>query len=219
MMAKFTPLGTFGGRGRSSGGFAVQWYGADEVQRRMAAIADGLTWNEKGTDLVPRKTAANRELRAAAKGIAQDLLIPQMKRTARSSPVPIARAMAETARAKSDRVIAVQVGGVNPALSGFKRGKGVKRAAGRQARSGRDATSRTYRTTLAWGSEFGPKGGRAKPSRGDNVPGGPVNHYKVPRKETGYWVLPAVQDVMKKAADRYRMAIDDVIAKYTGGWR
>jgi len=205
--------------GRDSGGFNVEWNGVGYVQEQMGKIADGLVWNDEGTDLVPRKTAANRELREAAKSIARDILIPQMKRTARSSPVPIARAMAETARPKSDRLIAVQVGGVNPPLSGFRRGRGVKRAGSAQTSSGRQATSRTYRTTLAWGSEFGPKGGRVLPTRGNNRPGGPVNHYKVPRNERGYWVLPAVEDVRGKARDRYREALDDIVAKYTQGWR
>ena len=146
--------------------------------------------------------------------LAHDLLVPQMKRTARSAPVPIARAMAETARAKSDRLIMVQVGGVNPPLRGFKRGVGVKRAKGRTGGNMRDATSRTYRTTLAWGSEFGPKGGRRQPSRGENTPRGPVNHYKVPRNERGYWVLPAVEDVMVKAQDRWDDALQAVVDKY-----
>lgn len=200
--------------GRQTGGFRVEWYGADGLQEALDGIADGLVWNDKG-DLIPRKTAANREMRNAAKGIATDLLIPQMKRTARSAPVPIARAMAETARAKSDRLIMVQVGGVNPPLSGFKRGVGAKRAKGRTGGVGRDASSRTFRTTLAWGSEFGPKGGRRQPTRaGWKSPSGAVNHYKVPRSERGYWVLPAVEDVMVKAQDRWEYALQAVVDKY-----
>jgi hypothetical protein len=199
--------------GRGSGGFQVSWYGADALQETIDGIADGLAWDDNG-NLIPRKTAANREMRAAAKKIAADVLIPQMKRTARSSPVPIARAMAETARAKSDRLIMVQVGAVNPPLSGFKRGVGAKRAKGRTGGRMRDASSRTFRTTLAWGSEFGPLGGRRQPSRGSNVPGGPVNHYRVPRKESGYWVLPAVEDVMVKAQDLWDDALNAVIDRY-----
>lgn len=207
---------SLGQSGRGSGGFNVTWYGADGVQEALGGIADGLAWTDKG-DLIPRKTAANREMREAARGIAQNLLIPMMKRTARSSPTPQARAMAETARAKSDRLIMVQVGGVNPPLSGFKRGVGTGRrklgAAGR-SRSGREATSRTFRTTLAWGSEFGPKGGRHKPSRGNNIPSGPVNHYKAARNEKGYWVLPAVENVWDKAVTEWEYALDKVIDRY-----
>ena len=202
--------------GRGTGGFNVSWYGADGLQEALSGIADGLVWTDKG-DLIPARLSANREMRAAAKSIAEDLLIPQMKRTARSAPVPIARAMAETARAKSDRLIMVQVGGVNPPLSGFRRGIGTKRrksgAAGRTS-GRREATSRTFRTTLAWGSEFGPKGGRAKPSRGPNTPAGAVNHYKVQRNERGYWVIPAVEDVQVRAVERWEQALESVIDRY-----
>jgi hypothetical protein len=204
--------------GRDSGGFNVEFDGVAYVQMKMARIGDGLTWNRDGTDLIPSRTAANRELRDAAGEIARDLLIPQMKRTARSAPVPIARAMAETARVKRDRVIAVQVGGVNPPLSGFRRGVGVKRAQGRTGGKMRRPTSRTFRTTLAWGSEFGPLGGRRQPSRGNNVPGGPVNHYKVARNyPRGYWVLPAVEDIRSKALQRFKRAVDEVVDYHTRG--
>jgi len=204
-------------RGRGSGGFDVSWYGADMLQEAMQGIADGLVWTDKG-DLIPRKTAANREMRAAAKSIAADLLVPQMKRTARVSPTPQARAMAETVRARSDRLIMVQVGGVNPPLSGFRRGRGAKRAKGRSGGAGRDASSRTYRTTLAWGSEFGPKGGRRMPTTlGGKSPSGAVNHYRAPRNERGYWVLPAVDDVFDKAVDRWEAAVQSIIDRYVRG--
>ena len=202
--------------GRGTGGFNVSWYGADGLQDALGGIADGLVWNDKG-DLIPRKTAANREMRQAAKRIAKDVLVPEMQRTASSAPVPIARAMAATARAKSDRLIMVQVGGVNPPLSGFRRGIGTKRRAlGARGRTSgkREATSRTFRTTLAWGSEFGPKGGRRKPTRGSNIPGGAVNHYKVPRNERGYWALPAVENVMGRAQDLWEEALDAVVDRY-----
>jgi hypothetical protein len=216
-MARFVQDATFTQSGRGTGGFNVTWYGADALQEIFADIGSGLEWTDKG-DLIPRRTAANRQLREAAKEIAQDILIPQMKRTARSAPVPIARAMAETARAKSDRLIMVQVGGVNPPLSGFRRGIGTKRrkggAAGRTS-GRREATSRTFRTTLAWGSEFGPLGGRAKPSRGSNVPAREVNHYKVARRyPQGYWVLPAVDDVRDRAVDRWEYAVEKLIDRY-----
>ena len=221
-MAKFgrDPQGwaDIGNSGRNSGGFAVTWYGADGLQDALTGMGKELVWNDNG-DLIPRKLAANREIRAAAKSIGEDLLIPMMRRTARSSPTPQARAMAETARAKSDRLIMVQVGGVNPPLSGFKRGIGTGRrklgGAGR-GRSGRESTSRTWRTTLAWGSEFGPKGGRHKPSGRSGSPSGPVNHYKAARNERGYWVLPAVENIMTRAQDRWDDAVTTIINRYTG---
>jgi hypothetical protein len=201
--------------GRDSGGFVVQWYGDDALRETLDSISTDLMAFDDNGNYLGARTAANREMRQAAKKIAQDLLIPQIKRTARSSPVKISRAMAETARAKTDRMVAVQVGAVNPPLSGFRRGVGVKRAGGRTGGRGRDASSRTFRTTLAWGSEFGPKGGRRQPSRGNNIPRGEVNHYKVPRNESGYYVLPAVENVMSRVGEYWDDALDRIFRKYT----
>lgn len=216
-MARLISGSYFSASGRGTGGFSVAWYGDDALRETIDSIATDIMAFDDNGNLLSARTAANREMRQAAKGIAQDLLIPQIKRTARSSPVKISRAMAETARAKSDRMVMVQVGGVNPALRGFRRGIGQTRAdkQGRQTSSKRGATSRTFRTTLAWGSEFGPKGGRAKPSRGNNVPSGPVNHYKVPRNERGYYVLPAVENVMVKVQDHWDDALERIFRKYS----
>lgn len=145
---------------------------------------------------------ANSEMRKAAKAIANEVLIPQIHRAARSSPHPdFARAMANTARAKSDRYVTVAVGAVNPALSGFKRGVGAKKAKGTYG-GGRDRASNNYRTTLAWGSEFGP------------YPGAEINHYGKPRNEAGYYVLPAVANSLPKARDRWISAIRDILRRY-----
>ena len=81
---------------------------------------------------------ATGELRAGTKAIANDLLIPELKAAAAASGVPIAAAMAATARARADRVVVVKIGAANPKLSGFRRGKDAK-----------------YRTGMAWGSEHG----------------------------------------------------------------
>jgi hypothetical protein len=47
-----------------------------------------------------------------------------------------------------------------------------------------------------------------------------VNHYKVPRLDPasgrGYWVLPAVEDVMGRAQDRWEEALERIVNRYTG---
>lgn len=176
----------FGGSFRGSGGMYVTWQNGERVGAIMAEIEDGL------------KYQANKDLRQAAKAIARDVVIPQLKRAARSSPVPIARAMAETARPKADRIVTVQIGGVNPPLSGFKRGVGSKRAG--KPKGGRlyGPTSRDYRTTLAWGSEFGP------------FPGAKVNHYKVSRREGGYWVHQGTQNAIPEAVRIYSDFLEEL---------
>jgi hypothetical protein len=92
---------------------------------------------------------ATGDLRAGTKQIALELIIPELKRAAAQSGVPIAIAMADTARAKADRVVVVKIGAANPKLSGFRRGKDTK-----------------YRTGMAWGSEMG--GGKYAVSRNES---------------------------------------------------
>jgi hypothetical protein len=107
-------------------GFSADWENIALVNRILGEIEDDL------------KPTAKKELRKGSQKIAQDQIIPILHRHAAASGVPIAPAMADTARARSDRVVFVRVGGVNPKLSGFKRGQSK------------------YRTGLAWGSELGP---------------------------------------------------------------
>lgn len=174
------------GRGRGSGAY-VTWQNADLIHAILDQIEDGL------------KYETNREIRQKSKDIATRIVIPQLKRAARSSPAPLARAFAETARAKADRVIVVQIGGVNPPLEGFRRGRGVKRATSR-TRSGRDATSRNYRTSMAWGSEYGP------------FPDADVNNYGVPRKEpAGYWVTPGITNAIPAVVKEYESYLADLL--------
>lgn len=165
-------------QGRSSGAY-VTWQNAGLIHAILDQIEDGL------------KYETNREIRQKSKEIATRIVIPQLKRAARSSPAPLARAFAETARARADRIIVVQVGGVNPPLEGFRRGRGVERATTR-TRSGRDATSRNYRTSMAWGSEYGP------------FPGADVNNYGVERREpAGYWVTPGITNAIPAVVKEY----------------
>jgi hypothetical protein len=176
----------FSGRGRGSGAY-VTWQNAQLVSDILNEIEDGL------------KYETNRELRQKSKDIATRILIPQLKRAARSSPAPLARAFAETARAKADRVIVVQIGGVNPPLQGFRRGRGVVRATTR-TRSGRDATSRNYRTSMAWGSEYGP------------FPGADVNNYAVPRRDpVGYWVSPGITNSIPAVTAEYEAFLEQLV--------
>jgi hypothetical protein len=186
---------------RNGGGTTVNFQNAALVNQILQEVEDTL-----------RKTA-NGEMRAGAKDIASTIVIPQLKRSARSSPIKIARAMAETARPKSDRVVMVQIGGVNPPLEGFKRGVGSKRSKGSTS-TGRDRSSRTYRTTLAWGSEFGPwPGGRAVKKDGSR--GAPVNHYRVPRNSGGYWVIPGITSAIPAATRSYAQLIESVITRFS----
>ncbi len=183
--------------GRKSG-VAVTFQNGALVTAIMGEIEDGL------------KKEAARELRDASQDIARQVLIPQLKRSARSSPMKIARAFAETAVARRDRIVLVQIGGSAPALSGFKRGVGKKKIQAKQAAglggrtaSGRDATSANYAASMAWGSEYGP------------WPWTDVNNYGQRRREPeGYWVTKAVASAMPEATRRYSKAIEAMLVRY-----
>lgn len=175
---------SFGMPGRGSGGFNVAFQNLELVRDILGEVESGM------------QDQANKEMRDAAQQIAKSL-IPAMKSMAAMSPMPIAPALAETARAKRDRMVVVQVGGVNPKLSGFK---GYRRAGRRNIGGGaRESNSRNYRTTLAWASEMGP------------YPGSAINRFGVPRRESGYWVQPAIQSNLDRAKAEYEAALDKIV--------
>ena len=105
----------------------------------------------------------NSELRRAARGIANDVLVPLVSQAVASSGAPQAAAMAATVRAHSDRVPVVVVGKVNPRFSsGFRRPGGSA------------AQSKARRGSMARGVVSGPLGGR-RDTRADE------NYYRIPR--------------------------------------
>lgn len=175
--------------GRGGSGINVTFQNAERVKEILSDIEDGM------------RKDANKELRDAAGGIARSL-IPSIKAFAAMSPMPIAKAMAETTRVKRDRLVSVQIGGVNPKLSGFKRGVGIMRATPRtqsMLKGGRPGTSANYRTTLAWASELGP------------YPGSAWNRFRVGRRESGYYVQPAIKANLRRAIKEYESALDKLI--------
>lgn len=103
----------------------------------------------------------NKELRAVAKLIAQDL-VPHVSAAVARSGAPQAHAMAATVRAHSDRVPVVAVGKVNPKFSTRFRG----------------GNTRLRRGSLAHGVVYGPLGGK----RGTRMH---ENYYRIGRDTSG----------------------------------
>lgn len=147
---------------------------------------------------------ATGALRRYTRALANNTLIPALKEGAAASGVPIAPAMADTARSRTDRIVTVRIGAVNPKLSGFRRGVGEKKAASLALRKGgHSKSSQSYRTTLAWGSDKGP------------YPGADVNHYAVGRSNRGHWVLPTLGGpVFGEIRDKYREFLNALLRKY-----
>jgi hypothetical protein len=137
-----------------------------------------------GEDLNPAK----RDLRQGTKVIANDILIPALKDAAESSGVPIASRIAATARTRTDRFVTVTIGrGVNPKLSGYKRG-----------------SKQSWRTSLAWGSDLGPH------------PDAPRNRYGVPRNPSGYWARSTISrpDIFNAVKDAYQELLGQILNDY-----
>jgi len=143
---------------------------------------------------------AKGQLRQGTKTIANDYLIPELKATAASSGVPIAPAMAATARTRTDRLVVVTIGRVNPKLSGFKSAVGIAKA----EKQGRKRHSQSMRTSLAWGSDLGPH------------PSNPGNPYGVPRNEQGYWVRATIArpDVFQTVKEKYQELLGQILNDY-----
>lgn len=146
---------------------------------------------------------ASREMRAAARIIGKDHIVPALPGFAADAPAPQAPKLADTARAINDRRPVVKVGYVNPKLSGFKR-----TTVGRR---------KTARGSLAWGTEMGPNGGRGPGKPGWKAPGAPVNHYGgASRTSRGYWVTRAMESaaVLRPVLREYQLATERIFKKY-----
>lgn len=178
MASKYQVPGSNGG-----GGLTVTVEGQDAVLKSFDRLSASL------------KKTANAEIRRASKDIAQGLLAP-LRESAAGSGVPQAIAIAGTARAKSDRKVYVSVGTVNPVFRNHK-----WRAT---ARKGAKAAS--HRVSVAFGSNYGPKGGHRE--------GTPANYYTVPRNMAGYWIEPTVKRAAGDAADKYRTMLAQMMRKY-----
>jgi hypothetical protein len=151
----------------SGDGRTVQIIGLKEVLRMF---------NDLDGEL--RKTA-NGELRQAARKIADDL--QQKVQSSGGGPAPQGAAVAQTARARNDRIVKVAVPGVNIRFS-------------------RESVGGSRRGAVAFGANYGPAGS--------------INYYKVARNTSGYFVEPAVDDVMNLADERYMTALDSILRRY-----
>lgn len=155
--------------------------GVDEVLKKLNEITREL---RHADNTIPGQSAGvanpNSELRQAAKEIAEDL-IPLAHSNARGTKQ--AAGIAATARAKSDRIVRVQFGSVNPPWKSWQRGR-----------------SRASRISVAYGSNYGPKG--------------KINYYQASRNNSGYWVEPAAKAGATDAIERYRNALLKIARKY-----
>ena len=99
------------------------------------------------------------------------------------------RSVSATTRAKRDRMVVVQVGAVNPRLSGFGR---------------RKSGNKWWRGSLAWGVEKG------------NYPG-TRDEYGIGRSSGGFGIGRRLDVITDKAADEYARLMARIV-RAVGGW-
>ena len=189
------PLWSQGGA-RGGAGFTVSVNGLTELRDAMDKIEKGL------------RSPANKYIKRAATEIAELDLMPELRKTASQTPTGLAAAYAANSMSvKKDRLVSVRIGGKHPGIRGLKKGIGEKKAtAPKFGKPGgrRLATTRNYQTTLAWGSEMGPYGQSTQDT------------YAMPRKNSGYWVQPAIRNTLPELKRRYTAALQDMVNRYTG---
>lgn len=118
--------------------------------------------------------AANRQMKDAARNLAEQLARTTVVPLVRSGPAAQSTAMAATVRPKTDRMPIVRIGATNPRLSGWRR----------------SANSRRWRGSLAWGIERG------------QFPGSP-DYYRAPRRNSGYVIGANIPLITRRALPLY----------------
>lgn len=168
-----------GSGGRTTGGGAVT-VEVDGVAESLAILTRAGA-NLRGLD-TGNVYMANADLRYRARMLADDLARTTVAPLLRSAPAPQGAKIADTLRAKSDRMPVVIIAARNPRLSGW--------------RPGRAGNSR-WRGSIAWGVERGPAS--------------PVNRYRIPRRPGGYVLGPNKQLIADRSRDRYRGIVADAL--------
>lgn len=171
--------------------FSVDVENADLVRAIMGRIEDELeVYGTRKDGVAKTRSAASADLRRASVDIAERRIVPAVRAAGRSARTPQADKVAQTAKAKNDRLVNVTVGQATPRLSGFKR----KRRNSRWA------------SQVAFGAEYG------------SLPAGP-DLFDAPRTGRGYFVGPAVEREAPRARDDYIAALNRLIERYARGRR
>lgn len=146
----------------------------------------------------PTGNRMERALRAESRKMADQVIVPAL---ADAASTPFEQVIAQTARAVNDRLPVVKVGKVQP--KGLRGWRYVKQPWRKQL-SG----------TLAYGSEYGPKGGHRDSARKHKGMG--VNYYGRARNERGYWITPTLYSarVTRGVIQGYSAVVDAIFAQF-----
>lgn len=175
----------------------IEW-ALDEVKAARNALND-LDKNKGVRGYTPAGTRMVRELRKQTRIMTKDIMIPAIRAAASTS---FEQEIAKTAVAVNDWIPVVKVGKTQPrGLRGWKYVPQVDRA--------------RMKGTLAYGAEYGPKGGHRK----GRFKGLGINYYGRPRRESGYFITPAMASarVTRGVIQGYAAVVDAVFEQFTKG--
>lgn len=175
----------------------IQW-ALEEVKDARRALND-LDKNKGIKGYTPAGTRMVRELRKQTRIMTKEVIIPAIRAAATT---PFEQEIAKTAVAVNDWIPVVKVGKTQPrGLSGWKYVPQGERA--------------RMKGTLAYGAEYGPKGGHRK----GRYRGRGINYYGRPRRESGYFITPAMAsaNVTRRVIQGYAAVVDAVFYQFTRG--
>lgn len=175
----------------------IEW-ALDEVKAARNALND-LDKNKGIRGYTPAGTRMVRELRKQTRIMSKEVMIPAIRGAAST---PLEREIAKTAVAVNDWIPVVKVGKTQPrGLRGWKYVPQHDRA--------------RMKGTLAYGTEYGPKGGHRK----GRFKGMGINYYGRPRREQGYFITPVMRSarVTRQVIQGYAKVVDAVFERFTKG--
>lgn len=169
-MATFTPAGAKG----ANASFSVEYEGVYEALGMLKNLRQDL------------RRLANGDLRRESQQIGEAVR-PFIEQLVASSPAPQADEVAKTVRTKSDRMVVLRIGAVQPTgLSGWRRGR---------------AGNARWKGSIAWGVEHGP------------YPGSP-NYYKVGRNNAGYAIGPNMGRIEQRIKPEYEKLLVHTLRRW-----
>ncbi len=152
--------------------------------------------------LISLLNALDKETANKVRDAAQPLskrLAGQLHQFGAQSPTPQTKLVMESISTPRDRLVRVDIGGAK------KVGRKYGGRASKSGKGNRVSQGAAPAGALLWGSEFGSERGV------DSIGRRYTNRFKVPRKESGYWIAPAVDYYIPILAREYTEMIKAVI--------
>jgi hypothetical protein len=126
------------------------------------------------------------------------MLKHELEKSARLSPTPQARLVAQSLQTPKDRLPKVIIGGPKKVGRAYRSRPNKKK-------------TRAPAGALLWGSEYGSRQGVDRKGRNYQ------NRYKAPHRTKGYWIAPALESALPHARNEYEKLVNQVIEATKNG--